>query len=76
MDGNREKKKIFKNKTKSEQSVQQLNLTKQEKNQIKKRSQKKDIVLDLKNKYKDYETEAVMKNLKMMKRKKEKIKMK
>ena len=40
MDGNREKKKIFKNKTKSEQSVQQLNLTKQEKNQIKKRSQK------------------------------------
>lgn len=61
MDGNREKKKIFKNKTKSEQSVQQLNLTKQEKNQIKKRSQKKDIVLDLKNKYKDYETEAVFK---------------
>lgn len=61
MDGNHEKKKIFKNKTKSEQSVQQLNLTKQEKNQIKKRSQKKDIVLDLKNKYKDYETEAVFK---------------
>ena len=61
MDGNREKKKIFKNKTKSEQSVQPLNLTKQEKNQIKKRSQKKDIVLDLKNKYKEYETETIFK---------------
>lgn len=38
-----------------------LNLTKQEKAQIKKRNQKKDIILDLNNKYKDYETEAVFK---------------
>ena len=38
-----------------------LILSKKEKEQIKKRNQKKDIVLDLNNKYKDYETEAVFK---------------
>lgn len=42
-------------------TVSELNLNKSEKNQIKKRRQKKDIVLDLNNKYKDYETEVVFK---------------
>ena len=57
------KKSLFgKSKKENTDNVQNtLNLTKQEKEQIKKRNRKKDITLDLNNKYKDYETEAVFK---------------
>lgn len=50
-----------KNKKNDVQAENTLNLNKAEKNQIKKRRQKKDIVLDLNNKYKDYESAVVFK---------------
>ena len=41
--------------------LQNLNLSKEERSQIKKRNRNQDIVLNLNNKYKDYESEAVFK---------------
>ena len=55
---------MFKKKNKEKNNIdnnQPLKLNKSEKDQIKKRRQKKDIVLDLGNKYKDYESEVVFK---------------
>ena len=52
---------LKKKKSENQSSPQVMNLNKEEKDQIKKRRQKKDIVLDLNNKYKDYESEVVFK---------------
>lgn len=60
----KQKKSFFKKNNANNESLTSkdpLNLSKREKQQIKKRNQKKDIILDLNNKYKDYETEAVFK---------------